>query len=60
MRLQKSDPIFNMRVDVIKTVFNIEHKYRGTMLTREEWTRAYGTPPVLKWLVWFTDWTGTV
>jgi hypothetical protein len=25
------------------------------MLTREEWTRGTGAPPVVKWLVWFTD-----
>ena len=31
-----------------------ELKYRVTMLTREEWTRGPGTPPVVKGLVWFT------
>jgi len=25
------------------------------MLTREEWTRSPGTPPVVKGFVWFTD-----
>jgi hypothetical protein len=35
--------------------FNFELKYRVTMLTREEWTRETGTPPVVEWLVWFTD-----
>jgi len=25
------------------------------MLTREEWTRGPGTPPLIKGLVWFTD-----
>jgi len=25
------------------------------MVTREEWTRGPGTPPVVKGLVWFTD-----
>ena len=56
-RLQKSDPIFNMRVDVMKSVFNLEPKYRVTtrMLTREEWTRGPRTPPAVKGLVWFTD-----
>jgi hypothetical protein len=54
MRLQKSDPIFNMRVDVMKPVFNLEPKYRVTMLTREEWTRGPGTP-VVKGPIWFTD-----
>jgi len=35
-RLQMSNPIFNMRVDIIKPVFNLESKYRVTMLTRED------------------------
>jgi len=43
-RLQKSDPIFHTRVDVMKPVFNLEPKYRVIMLTREEWTRGPGTP----------------
>jgi len=25
------------------------------MLTREEWTKGTGTPPVVKGLIWFTD-----
>jgi len=25
------------------------------MLLREDWTKATGAPPVVKWLVWFTD-----
>jgi hypothetical protein len=54
-RLQKSDPIFNMRVDVMKPVFNLEPKYRVTMLTREEWTSGPWTHPAVKGLVWFTD-----
>jgi len=54
-RLQKSDPIFNMGVDVMKPVFNLEAKYRVTMLTREKWTRGPGTPSAVKGLVWFTD-----
>jgi hypothetical protein len=53
-RLHKSDPIFNMRVDIMKPVFNLEPKYRVTMLTREEWTSGPGTPAV-KRLVWFMD-----
>jgi hypothetical protein len=44
-----------MGVDIMKPVFNLEPKYRVTMLTREEWTRNPGTPPVVKGLVWFTD-----
>ena len=54
-RLQKPDPIFNMRVDVMKPVFNLEPKCRVTMLTREEWTRSPRTPPAVQGLVWFTD-----
>jgi len=38
----------------MKPVFNLEPKYRVTMLTREEWTRGHGTPPKVKGLVWFT------
>ena len=44
-----------MGVDIIKPVFNLEPKYGVTMLTREEWTRSPGTPPVVKGLVGFTD-----
>jgi hypothetical protein len=50
MQLERFDPIFNMGFDVMRTVFNIEHKYRVTMLTREEKTRESGTPPVVKGL----------
>jgi hypothetical protein len=44
-----------MGVDIMKPVINLEHKYRVTMLTREERTRGPGTPPVVKGLIWFTD-----
>jgi len=54
-QLQKSEPIYNVGVDIMKPVFNLEPKYRVTMLTREEWTRSPGTPSVVKGLVWFTD-----
>jgi hypothetical protein len=56
-RLQKSDSIFNMGVDVINQVFNLEPKYKVTMLTREEWTRGPATPNAVKGLVCFTDWS---
>ena len=46
--------IFNVGVDIMKPVFNLEPKYRVTMLTREEWTRGFGTPAV-KGLAWFMD-----
>jgi hypothetical protein len=39
----------------MNSVFNLEPKYRVTMLTREELTGRPGTPPVVKGLVWFTD-----
>jgi hypothetical protein len=55
LRLQRSDPIFNLGVDVMRPAFNFEPKYRVTMLTREEWTRGPGTPSEVKGLVWFTD-----
>jgi len=43
-----------MRVDIMKLVFNLEPKYRVTMLAREEWTRGPRTP-MFKGLIWFTD-----
>jgi hypothetical protein len=46
-----------MGVDVRRPAFNLEHKYRVTMLTREDWTGGTGAPPVVKGLVWFTDWS---
>ena len=55
MRLQQSDHISNMRVDVMRLAFNLEPKYRVTMLTREDWTNGTGAPPAIKGLVWFTD-----
>jgi ribonuclease HI len=39
----------------MKPVFNLEPKYRVTMLTREDWTRGPGIPPMVKGLIWFTD-----
>jgi hypothetical protein len=44
-----------MGVDVMRTVFNLEHKYRVTMMNREEWTRGPGTHPIVKGLIWFTN-----
>jgi hypothetical protein len=55
MQLQQSDPIFEMRIHVMRPEFNFEPKCRVTMLTREEWTKGTGTPPMVKGLVWFTD-----
>ena len=44
-----------MRVNFMRLVYNLEPKYRVSMLAREEWTRSPGTPPVVKGLVWYTD-----
>ena len=55
MWLQKSDPILNMGVDVMRPAFNFEVKYRVTLLTKEECTRGSGTPSVVKGFVWYTD-----
>jgi hypothetical protein len=44
-----------MGVNVMRPAFNLEPKYRVTMLTREEWTRGSGPPPEIKGLVWYTD-----
>jgi len=51
MRLPQSD----MGVDVMRPAFNFEPKYKVTMLTREDWTKETGTPPVVKGLIRFTD-----
>jgi hypothetical protein len=44
----------------MKPVFNLEPKYKVTMLIREKWTRGPRTPPAVKGLVWFTDGSRTV
>jgi len=43
-----------MGVDVMRPVFNLEPKYRVSILTREEQARGPGTPPAVKGIVWFT------
>ena len=55
MWLQQSDPIFNMGADVMGPAYNFEPQKKVTMLTREDWTKATGTPPAVKGLVWITD-----
>jgi len=50
MRLQPSDPIFNMDVDVMRPAYNFEPQYSVTMLKREDWTKATGAPPAVKGL----------
>jgi hypothetical protein len=44
-----------MGVDVMRPVYNLEPRYRVTMLAREEWTRGPRTPPVVEGLIWFVD-----
>jgi len=44
-----------MGVDVRRPAFNLEPKYRVTMLTREEWNRGPGTPPEVQGLLWYTN-----
>ena len=55
MRLQQSDPIYNMGVDVTGPTFNFESKYRVTILKREVWIKGPGAPPEIKGLVWFKN-----
>ena len=55
MRLQQSDPIFNIGVDIMRPSYNIEPQYMVTMLTREDWTKTTCAPPAVKGLVWFAD-----
>jgi len=54
-RLQQSDPIFNMGVDIMRPACHLEPKYRVTMLTREDWTKGSGAPPEAKGLIWYTE-----
>jgi hypothetical protein len=44
-----------MGVKIIRPAFNLETKYRVTMLTSEDWTKGTGAPPVVKGLIWFMD-----
>jgi hypothetical protein len=37
VQLQQSDPIFSMRVDVMRPTYNFEPRSRVVALTREEW-----------------------
>jgi len=60
MWLYRSDPIFNKAFGIMKPTFNLEPKYRVTVLTREEWIRGPGTPSVVKGLIWFTYGSRTI
>jgi hypothetical protein len=44
IRLQQSDPIFNMGVNTMRPAFNLEPKYGVTLLTREVWTKGTSVP----------------
>jgi hypothetical protein len=55
MWFQQSYPIFNMGVNFMRSVFNLEPKYRVIVLTRKDRTNATGSPPAVKGLIWFTD-----
>jgi ribonuclease HI len=55
VQLHQSDPIFNMRADVMRPEYNFEPKYRVELLSRKDWTIGMGTPPIVKGQVWFTD-----
>jgi hypothetical protein len=55
VQLQQSDPIFNMGVDAMRPAYNFKPKYKVMILTREDWTKGTGTPPMIKGDVWFTD-----
>jgi hypothetical protein len=55
VRLHQSDPIFNMRADVMRPAYNFEPKYTVELLSRKDWTIGTGTPPIVKGHVWFTD-----
>lgn len=50
-QLQLSDPIFSIGVDVMRSAYNFESKYRVTTLTKEQRTRGPGTPPTVQGLV---------
>ena len=39
----------------MRPAYNFEPQYAVTMLMREDWTKATGSPPPVKGLVWFTE-----
>ena len=55
LRLEQSDPTFNMGIDVMRPIYNFDPQYRVNVLTREDSAKATGSPPAVKGLVWFTD-----
>jgi len=53
-RLQQLYPVFSMGLDTMRPTYNLERKYRVTILNRENWTRGSGAPPEVKGLIWYT------
>ena len=45
----------NMGLDAMRPTYNLEPKYRVTVLIRENRTRGSGAPPEVKGLVWYAD-----
>jgi ribonuclease HI len=41
--------------DNIRPAYNFEPKYWVTLLTRADWTKGTGPPPVVEGLVWYTN-----
>jgi ribonuclease HI len=41
--------------DSMRPAYNFEPNCRVTIMTREDWTKGTGPPPVVKGLIWFTD-----
>ena len=39
----------------MRPVYNLEPKFRASILSREEWTNSLGAPPAVGGLVYFTD-----
>ena len=47
-QLRQSDPVYNIGLDAMRPTYNLEPKYRVTMLTRENWTRGAGAQEPLR------------
>jgi len=55
MRLQMSDPLFNMSLSLCGLHNNFEPKYGVNKLIREDWTKGTSSLTAVKGLVWFTE-----
>jgi len=49
----------NTRNDTMRRAYHLVPKCNVTMSTREEWNKISRPPPVLKGLVWYTNWLRT-